>query len=203
MNKSKNITIFVAFMFILLLTGAIFLFYYQKQRYSDIFFEYNGFAIHKVQDKNFEEYKIQFFIEGREQPFLISSRFNPRYLEEIPIYDNLGEDIIKEKVYVTMEPSLSSKATIAFSEINKYLENPFLFNLPTFPALRRPIENNSLPVITCDHVSDSIGVILFEIGSKNEIYSKEGCVIVEAITEDDLIKAADRLSLTVLGIMKP
>ena len=78
-----------------------------------------------------------------------------------------------------------------------------MFNLPTFPGLIRPVEGNDLPVITCEDVSDSRSVILFDIGDENRIYSQEGCVIMEAVNEDELIRVADRLTLTTLGIMEP
>ena len=203
MDERKTTTIVVASLFVILLIGSIGLFYYQKQHYSSVFFEYSGFAVHKVQEKGLSEFQIQIFINENRQPFSVSSRYSPRELEDIPTYEELRNDLVKEKLYITMEPTLSSKATIAFSEIDKYTENPLLFNLPTFPALIRKVEENDLPVILCDQATETVGVLMFRIGSTNAIYPEGQCVIAEAVSEDDLIRVADRVSLTLLNIMKP
>ena len=100
-----------------------------------------------------------------------------------------------------MDPSLSSLATIAFAEIDKFTENPFLFNLPTFPGLTSNVNDSNLPVINCNNVSESVGVIKFIVGDENKIYGEGGCVILESASEKELIKVADRLSLTLLGVM--
>ena len=164
--------------------------------------EYNGFTIYEEKRDGLQSYQIQFFREGEEQPFIIHSRYHPQVLETISVPTQLRKELIKEQLYITMEPTLSGKATIAFAEIDKYTENPFLFNLPTYPALVRKIEGNELPIITCSNVSTSSGVIMFKIGEKNQISNQEGCIIIEAQNEDELIKGADRLSLTLLEIMK-
>jgi len=201
MNANKQVLIFIVVIVIFLTIGGISLILYQKKMYSDTFFKYSGFAVHKVSDGPLEEYEITLYIGENKQPYVINSRYNPKDLEGIKIYDNIRKDLVKEKLYITMEPNLSSKAVIAFAEIDKYFENPYIFNLPTFPALIREIANNTLPVITCNDVTSTTSVIFFKIGEKNEIYNQQGCVVLEAITEEDLIKLADRLSLTALGVM--
>jgi len=153
--------------------------------------------------KVFDDYRIEIFINENPQPYQISSRYNPKDLEDIEVYAGLKDDIIKEELYVTLEPTLTGNAVIAFSEINKYLENPFLFNMPTFPGFIRAVEGNDIKVITCDDATDTIGVVLFNITEENKIYSRDGCVIMEAASERDLIRVADRLTLTILGVMKP
>ncbi|MFH1591813.1 MAG: hypothetical protein ABIB47_00390 [Candidatus Woesearchaeota archaeon] len=203
MNTKNQIKIFLFTVIILLIVGGVSLFFYQTNRYSDVFFEYSGFAVHKVSDGRIEEYEITLYVGDNKQPYTIKSRYNPQELEDIKIYEGIQKDILKEKLYVTMDPKLSSGAVIAFAEINKYLENPYLFNLPTLPALTSNVENNDLPIITCENVNQTTSVVLFKIGDKTEIYGEDGCIILEASLEDDLIKLADRLSLTTLGIMEP
>ena len=201
MNQKRQLQVFIGILVALFLFGSIMLFSYQNIRYGDVFFEYNGFAVHRIEDYEIDEYQVEIYLNNNPQPFIVSSRYNPRDLEDIAVYDGLKDDIIKDELYISMEPTLSGRATVAFSEINKYTENPFLFNLPTFPGLIRDVENNDLPTITCNDVSKTRGVILFDLGDENKIYSDNGCVIIEAITEDDLMRGADRLSLTLLGIM--
>ena len=203
MNSDKQVIIAIIVIMLILILGGISLYAYQKIRYSDVFFKYGEFDIHKVKSGKIEQYEISFYKENSPQQYIINSRYNPKDLEEIKIYDNISKDLIKEKLYITMDPYLPPSAIIAFAEINKYMENPYLFNLPTYPGITRQTENSTLPVITCNNVTSSIGIVLFEIGEKNEIYSRKGCIVLEATTADNLIRLADRLSLTVLGIMKP
>ncbi|MEK6826209.1 MAG: hypothetical protein AABX90_01110 [Nanoarchaeota archaeon] len=203
MNTNKQVKAFILIIIIIIVAGIISLVLYQSKKYSGTFFEYSGFAVHKVTDGSINEFRITFFREDDSQPFTINSRYDPRTLEEIKIQNNIREDIVKENLFITMDPNLSSKAVIAFAEINKYTENPFLFNLPTYPALTTKVENNDLPVISCLEVNQTTAVILFKKGNKNEIYTENGCIILEYIIEEDLIKLADRLTLTALGIMKP
>ena len=203
MNTNKQVKAFILIIIIIIVAGIISLVLYQSKKYSGTFFEYSGFAVHKVTDGSINEFRITFFREDDSQPFTINSRYDPRTLEEIKIQSNIREDIVKENLFITMDPNLSSKAVIAFAEINKYTENPFLFNLPTYPALTTKVENNDLPVISCLEVNQTTAVILFKKGNKNEIYTENGCIILEYIIEEDLIKLADRLTLTALGIMKP
>lgn len=202
-TKNRGVRIFIAILFVVLLVGSVAIFIYQKERYSNTFFEYNGFAVHKVSDKGIEEFVIEIFINENKQSFTVRSRHNPNVLEDIDITGDLKENIIKKELYVTMDPSLSSLATIAFAEINKFTENPFLFNLPTLPGLIFEADDNTLPVIDCYNVSEYTGVVKFEIEDENRIYIENGCVILESANEEDLIKVADRLSLTLLGIMEP
>ena len=200
MNHEKQIRIMLGVILILLVIGASLLIFYQKYRYSDVFFEYNGFAIHKVEIQGIPIYKATIYVDDK--PFLLGFRYNPRDLEGIKVEDGLKEKIIKKSLYVTMDPGLSSKGTIAFSEVDKVMENPSLYRLTTKPALTKEIDGNDLPKIDCDDVTADIGVIRFMIGKADRVYSDEsGCVIVEAISEDNLIKVADRLMMTIGGIM--
>ncbi len=202
MNPEKQNKVVIGIVIVLIAASIIGIIAYQQVRYSRQFFEYNGFTIYEGNNNGLQAYQIQFFKEGEEQSFVINSRYHPRELENIPIAKNLRESIIKQRLFITMEPTLTGKATIAFAEIDKYTENPFLFNLPTSPALVKKIEGNDLPIITCNDVSHVQSVIMFKIGEKNQILNQDGCVIIEALNEDDLMRGADRLSLTLLGIMK-
>lgn len=202
MNPERQNRIVIGIILIIIILGIFSIIFYQIYRHNSNFFEYNGFTVYGGMNNGLMAYQIQFFLEDSPQPFVINSRHHPEDLEDIPVYSGLRNDLLKEKLYVTMEPTLSGKATIAFAEINKYIENPFLFNVPTFPALLTKVEDNDLPKITCGNVSRSIGVIMFKISEKNQIYGEDGCVILEAVNEEELIRGADRLSLTVLGVME-
>ena len=59
---------------------------------------------------------------------------------------------------------------------------------------------DDLPIITCNDVRDHQGVILLKIGENNRIYSDNGCIILEAKSNKDLIRVSDRLILDILGV---
>lgn len=201
MNSRGKNQLIIGIVLVVMVSVIAVIFFYQSYQFNKNFFEYNGFTIYEMENNGLNIYQIQFFLEGSEQPFVINSRYSPERLEDIDVYGGLRGDIIKKELYVTMEPTLTGKATIAFAEINKYIENPFLFNLPTFPGLLKEVEDNDLPKVSCEDVSESKAVIMFKIGEKNEVYNENGCVILEATNEDELIRVASRLTLTILGIM--
>ncbi len=201
---NKELKIYLSLVLVFLIIGSISLYFYQKKRYSDVFFEYSGFAIHRVNNMGIEQYYTQLYINNNEQPYLIATRYNPKDLENIDAYDGLRKDLIKETLYVAVDPDSSSKATIAYTEIDKHTQNPFLFNLPTYPGIIKEVKESAIPIITCNNVSEKTSVILFKIGKENKVFREEnGCVILEATNEDNLIMVADRLVLTLLDIMKP
>ena len=202
MNEEKHNKIVIGTIILLLVLSIGAIVIYQKIQQSKQTFTYNGFTVAKEENDGLTSYQIQFFKEGTEQPFIINSRYNPKSLENISIAADIRDLIVKEKLYITMAPTLSGKGTVAFAEIDKYTENPFLFNLPTSPALLQKVEGNELPLMTCEGVSPVTSVIKFNIGDQTRIYEDNGCVIIQATNEDELIRAADRLSLTLLGIMK-
>ena len=185
---------------------AIFLIAYQKERYSDVFFNYNGFDVHKVDlfGKGFV-YKISLVSLVNNQLYSIESRYNPEELEEISVKINLKDIYDKKELFITMDENATGVSVLAATEISKVTGNSLIFRYPkeTFGALKNPIEGRNVPVITCNNVNNTIGVISFEIGNSSEVYSKNGCVIAVGKSESDLIRVADRLMLVLLGIMKP
>ncbi|MEK6934336.1 MAG: hypothetical protein AABW46_00495 [Nanoarchaeota archaeon] len=202
--KKANLAIFVIILF--LVAFAVFLWFYQRERYSDIYFNYNGFDVHRVNflEKGFV-YKISLISEIDKNLYSIESRFNPMDLEEIPVNANLDDIYDKEALFITMDNNATGVSVLAATEISKVTGNDLIFRNPkvTHGALNAPIQDKNVTVVTCDNVNEYIGVISFEIGDKPRIYSENGCVIVVGKDENDLIRVADRLMLTLLGIMKP
>lgn len=203
MKTKKQIRVFLIVLIIILVVGGVSLFFIQKERSSDIFFEYNGFAVHKVNIQGATVYKTQLFVDNNPQPLVMGFRSNPKDLEIIPIEAGLKEKILKQELYITLDPELPATATLAYSEIDKVMENPFLFNLPTKPGFLKEVEGKGVEKVTCEDVTENKAIIKFQIGEENKIYSQGECVIVEAENVNDLIKGADRLIMTLIGIMNP
>ncbi len=201
----RQINIFLIVTIVLLVIGGIILYAYQKERYSDVFFNYNGFDVHKVLDRGYVVYKISLVSLVDNKLYAIESRYNPKELEKIPTRFNLNDIYDKKALFITMDPNATGVSVLAATEISKITGNGLVFKYPkeTFGALMGPVEGKNVTIITCDNVNKDIGVISFEIGDKSEIYSKNGCVIVVGKNEMDLVRVADRLMLILLGIMKP
>ena len=183
----------------LLLALLLFAYFWQQQRTSDYVFTYNGFRFQRDQ----YGYKIQLYINKQAVPATIHLREDPRTLEEIPVEGNIQLLRQKQQLYVTIDPyaNLTGKTTIGALEIDSVIDNPYLFNIPVSSAFTEPYLNNT--VKTCATVSLQEGVILLQKGTSTVVREKKGCVTVQGVTEDDIIRAADRLVYTLLKIMEP
>ena len=201
MEGSKSATGIIIFFIILLIAFTAFIFIRESSKIEAIVFDYNGFDIQKVDNGAVPMYRIKIFINQGQEPFFITMRHDPRNIEEITIEDNLKEKILKKELFVTMEPNATGLSVIAGTEISKIIGSPFLFNVPTHGALLRDAGNNA-PVRTCADVNETTSIIKLQVGNENKIYSEGDCLIVEANDEVNLTKAADRLALTLLGVMK-
>jgi len=54
----------------------------------------------------------------------------------------------------------------------------------------------------CNDVNKTDGVIILNKAKENKVVNKEGCIIVNGITEEDIIKGADRLVFDLLNVIK-
>ncbi len=201
MEENKSATGIIVFFLILLVVFTAFIFFRERSIVGAVIFDYNGFDIEKVESGVIPMYKIKIFINNGQDHYYITMRHDPRTLEDIELESNLKEKILKKELFITMEPNATGLSVIAGTELSKILGSPFLFNIPTHGALLRDAGNNA-PVKTCRDVNETTAIIKFQIGEENRVYSEGDCVIVEAGDELNLTRVADRLSLTVLGVMK-
>ena len=128
---------------------------------------------------------------------------DPYSLEDIPVTDNIKNKLLnKQGIYVTIDPNANSKAVLAAVEITRVIgTNDYgVFKIPTQAAVISQT-NTSYPVITCNNANLQTGVIYLKVEDETKIYSSNECVIVEGKDYDELIKAADKLTLHLLGVM--
>ncbi|MBI2657152.1 hypothetical protein HYX08_00485 [Candidatus Woesearchaeota archaeon] len=59
----------------------------------------------------------------------------------------------------------------------------------------------SLPVITCSDATQNVPVVYFRNGNMTAIYSENNCIIAEADTNENFIRAKDRILYGILGVM--
>ena len=128
---------------------------------------------------------------------------DPYLIEDIPILNEVKTKILdKDGVYITLDPYGSSKSVLAAIEINRVIvTNDYgIFKIPTQSATFKPT-NTTFPYINCANATKQIGVIYLFVENKTRIASLGECVVVEGKDYDDLIKAADKLTLHLLGVM--
>ena len=137
-------------------------------------------------------------------------RYGPKQLEDISVNDNVNANILNKKyIYITLNPEYSGKSILATIDLAKVLGTADygVFKIPTEGALTYSTVNqtnstDTTPIITCNDVTKDVGVIWLLIGKENRAYTNvQGCVIIEAVDDENLIKVADRVVYDLLGVM--
>ena len=203
MDEDKKIKWVIILLCLAFIIGSFGILIYQKNRYKEVYFEYNGFAVQKSRDAGGNTvYQTRIFLGEDQQPYLITSRYGPEDLEDIGIYKDLKKDLLKKEIYITMDSESSAVSVLAATEISKITGNSFLYGIPTHGALTSSVEGKNIIIKTCNDVTKDQAIIFLKQAKQSRIYSQEGCIIIEGKDEYDLVKAANRLILTLLSVME-
>ncbi|MDP3916724.1 MAG: hypothetical protein Q8Q42_00360 [Nanoarchaeota archaeon] len=200
-------------MVVLFLALALFVFFMIKSQGENIdklYFEYNGITF--APSKTGVGYDMQFFINDAQYPVIMNLRNDPRELEDIPIdIDKVKNMIIgKSQIYITINATanLTGRTTIAAKEIDYFIDNPYLYDIPVNSAFLAPTTEagpkiDKQVIKTCEDSNENVTVIWLRLGDETAVFEEDGCVIVQGKTPDEMeiIRAADRLYLTMMGIM--
>ena len=102
-----------------------------------------------------------------------------------------------------LDPETGKKIlTPSPNEIDKFLDNAYLFKIPTKSAFTEEYESSPEYIIkTCEDVSKDVAVIWLKLGEETVVKDEGGCVILEGQTEDDLIRIADGLVFYLMGMV--
>lgn len=197
-SSPRSLSIILIVLGVILVLLFVFFASLTLRQQSDLQFTYNGFDFKKVDFG----YQLQLYINQADYPALVKVRHKPQDLEAIPLDD---VSFLKEKnrIFITLDPTnknLTGKTTVAALEIDAFIDNPYLYNIPVNSSFTQPYANAT--VKTCADVSATDGIIHLDLGDATAVSVEEGCVLVRGETEDDLIMAADRLVLTLLGVME-
>ena len=136
-------------------------------------------------------------INGREAAF----SFLPAELTDIKTSgDIFGMFEGKFEIDSTSEVNSTFKEPIALAEhqMGLTLEKYDIY-------LRKGFTSNNtfnLPVIACNNTMQNVPVIYFKFSNSTNINANGNCVIAEASTATDFIRAKDRLLYGILGLMK-
>ncbi len=167
-----------------------------KEEEQENTIQISGYTFYDLGDGTFGTYAT---LGGQKVP--IQFRLDPRNATSIPIEEQAVKQIFTaQKIYITFNPNQKelSKIAVAAVEISRIIG---LYGIPVVAAYTEdsnPI-NPDIPIRTCDDVSETTTIIYLGIG-ETKINTFEGCVLVTGENTDDLILAADKLGMHLLGI---
>ena len=147
-----------------------------------------------------------------EQPYWIPFYYHPSELEDIPVEPGLRDKFFEIRdnngsIFITLDPdSEDNQIVIAGVEISRITGGRYdLLNVPTSSAFIKPpkdsVTETGTPIITCMHSNNKTMVIWLTLSDKNIAYSYDYCIILEALTYEEMIRVADRAMYHLLGIM--
>ncbi len=161
--------------------------------------EYNGFLVTPVQSGNIVTYKVDIYINA--QPFVMNARYAPWQVDDIPIDPNVASYLTSKKELIgaidANDPRLFGATTVAALEVNNIMEG--IFNINMTSASTTP--HDKFKLISCADATKDVGVVIFEIGERDEVVMDNSCVRVRAKEEPDLVKSATRVNYALTGII--
>lgn len=174
---------------------------------SSVYFYSNGveqFRVSEVKTQGYTGYTIE-FTDFENKPYYANIRNDPRELEHIEIDRTIFHKINNaDNVFITINPNanLTGKTTVAALEINNFIDNKYFFNTLVNSSFTEPhVDLPNYTIMTCENATKTRPVIYLKIGEETKITSDNYCIIVEGKTEYEIIKAADRLVLYLIGVM--
>ena len=196
-TQEKSVKTFLIILGIFFVIFLFFIYFYATAKQSELAFDYNGFEFKK--DEVFG-YQLKLYINQADCPAIIQIRNRPQDLENIPI-DNIAFLAEAKQIYVTLDPTknLTGKTTVAALEIDAILDNPYLYEIPVNSAFTK--EHGNTTIKNCKDATTEEVVIELMLGEETEIKAKEKCIQIKGKTEADIIRGADRLLFTLLGVM--
>ncbi len=196
----------VVYSMIILLGAFVFFFIFNQKVTPGTTNYYNGFdtfEVEQVDSGHGPTYKIKIFVNDNKDPYYVYTRSSPKEVENLYFENNLSSKILsKKEVYVTIDPfqNLTGETTIAALEIDKFIDNRYLFNKPVNSAFTRPYQNYT--VKTCEDTNNETAIILLTLGPETKAYSEGECIILQGATQTDIVKLADGLIFKMLRILR-
>lgn len=205
MKGDKGVKIFFSILLICLIAFVVFLILNEKTVPGT--YKYDDYDIHQIIDPvtGSVVYKIKMYVSNprmSEKAVYVNTRYEPIQVEDIVLEGNVKESIIeKEEVYLTIDPdeNLTGKTIIAMLEIDKFIDNRYFFNIPVKSAFIKD-DGSNWTVKNCESVDEKTSVIWLKLGESTKIYEEDGCVILQGVTEEDLIMLADGLVFKILEV---
>ncbi len=164
---------------------------------------YNGYAIVKEGPLWFTQ------IQKGGDLYTLPMAYDPRNVQNIPTeLALLGKIYNSQRVYFTMDPEASSKMVLASIEVGRIIGTKYnMLNKATEGTFTRALEGaDNISVVTCADSDPDDVVLQFYVSNETSVKSSKQypyCVSVTGKTEDDVVRAADKLAYFLVGIIKP
>ncbi|HIJ04936.1 MAG TPA: hypothetical protein HA370_02400 [Nanoarchaeota archaeon] len=205
-KKSDGVQYFILILIGILLIGGIYFFFSEPSIAVQDNYQYsNGESTFNVTKVSDTETHIPMNIGTLSTIiYTLVLRNDPLSLEDITVEGALNTRIFgDEEIYVTINPNagLTSKTTIAALEIDKTIDNDYLYGVPVHSAMTQE-NTQGYPVKSCYDGSDNTTIIWLTLGSETKVYTDEYCIIIVGTDENEIIRAADRMLYQLLGIME-
>ncbi len=199
MNQDAKIIVVLASILVIVAAGIYIIFKVQQEKIEEVAFDYNGFNFRKTA----KGYKVEIFINQNKNPSYFTIRSDPRELAKIPVDIDVSALKEKKQVYAVIDPdeNLTGVTVMAVLELENVVENQFLYNIPLNSAFIREHPEKKMEVKTCRDANETVAIVWFRLGEATRVAYEGDCIVIEAPVEDDLIKAANRLTLTMLGVI--
>lgn len=163
---------------------------------------YNGFTFTYTQQGFYET-----TVQGAKGETALKFREHPSDVDNISMAE--GVDAILRTIqarngtlHLSVAPDYAQggRVGIALFEVSKITN--YMFGITTEGAVTQPNVSDKYPVVTCDNVTQRTGVITIEPGNNTAINQDDGCIEITAGSSEDVIRAADRLVYSLLGIIE-
>jgi hypothetical protein len=160
-------------------------------------FVVNNYTFYNASDGSYGTYVV---LGGNQTA--IRFRLDPREAGNISLDDIALKDIVSaKKLYITTDPQGTDLGNIAIAayEISRIIG---LSSIPTVGAYTRDADppNSDVPIKTCADATNTTTVIVLETGDFTGISDQNYCVHISGTNSTELIKAADKLGMNLLGI---
>lgn len=200
-EQEKNVRNVFIFLIVVLVIITLIFIYREITVIKEANFIYNNVEFKRVNEGGLIRYRFPIYVNNADVPFFADLRNNPKDLEDIEYEPYVKNYIIgKKDVYITMDKNSTGISVIAYTSIKQFLGNPSLWGINSTGTFTEKVGNYLMK--TCEDTSETEGIVKFQIGEENRIYSEDECVILEYKNEDELIRVAERFDLILLGVLK-
>ena len=159
--------------------------------------KYNGFNMINISGM----WYTQIQLPDSENVHDIEMRNSPWEVEHVPISEDVMAPTLNSSlIYLTIDPNMTSLGVVAMIEVGRITGDKYdLLNIPTRGALTE--KGKGAPYVTCQNATEDTRVILFRTADATQVWEDEGCIIVEGTNATQLVKAADRFTYQLMGVI--
>lgn len=188
--------------------------FFIRQKFFGPTFDYKGYKVTEVNPKGTNAIiyvlRAPITIYGATRIHYLNLYNDPRELQYIEVENTTRKVLLDPKpkhVYVSFDPDMPKQAYVAqaYTQVIRILGPGGVFRLSITASVTKDIEGleNQNLTATCNDSKPDILVIELRYSNETRIWVDEQywrCVRVEGTDENEIIRAADKVVLTLLGL---